>query len=716
MTKRTVICFLAILLILPVALYAGDKKATGRNFKADVSAGYHGYSTDDYKGRAAEYETTDSSPDFKLHVKGDTKSFNLDVNGRYKDSDDNAVGANIDFSRIFRIDVNYDQFIHRLDHDEFYAPYIRKSTTLGNPQYKTPVAVNNDSSDPQPDSFVFKNYPAYDSVATFETHGPKAFRYTDLDVGKDYIYNIERFGSSFKLQIPSFPNLIFHGGYDYKNKSGYRQVQTMSHCASCHVVAQSQRVDQTTQTWKIGGTLKTGPLTLDFTHKSKRFTTDDSSVYNFYEMTHHPPAWDPQYGGTAYPPPGGEEGTFGNRLNYQYENLPFARVPETDKNTEIFKARLDLTKGTHLTGMYVYSKATDTDRTEALNKDLDQKYQSVMGRITSHPIKNLTMTAGVKYYAIDADDITVQDGGGAPNPANSLLPTPGSFWGYDDYINGDPTMNFSYNRKSVADRDVTEFDTSANYNFNSYVTTRIEYRFKDINRDNGLQYWENRAALTDAYNNIALNNADDMTQPVPADYHLDEYGYGDPQIHTVDGTVYFYPRSNLNGRFSVLFEYDNDPFEYPHAKGEKSKVLQSALTPNYCFNPVTGQYPNVATPSCTPPGCVCVHGAPSTGIGNSTNYADFFVPLNRIEEGTNQPTHTYKTELSLNWSPTATTSISPLISYTYQDNDDTPWESQKLNLGVNAWWAPTNKLNFVLAYNFYHEKTTTDYWFTYFNG
>ncbi len=715
MTKRTGIYFLAILLILPVVVYAGDKRTVGRNFKAEVSAGYHGYSTNDYKGRVAEYETTDSSPDFKLHAKGNTKSFNFDINGRYKDSDDNAAGAHIDFSRIFRIDVNYDQFIHRLDHDEFYAPYIKKSRTLGNPQFMIPVGVNNDPSDPQPDSFVFKKYPAYDSVAAWETHGPKAFRYTDLDVGKDYIYNIERFGGNFKVQIPSFPNLIFHGGYGYKNKTGYRQVMTMSHCASCHVVAQSQRVDQTTQTWSIGGTLKTGPLTLDFTHKSKYFRTDDSHVYNFYELSHHPPAYDPQYGGNAFPPPGGEEGTFGNRLNYQYERLPFARVPETDKNTEIVKARLDLCKETHVTGMYVYSKATDTDRTEALNKDLDQTYQSAMGRITSHPLKHLTVTAGVKYYTIDADDIYVRDGGGAPNPANSLLPNPGSHWGYDGYINADPTMNFSYNRKSEADRDVTEFDTSANYNFNSYITTRLEYRFKDINRDNGLQYWENKAALTDTYNTIALNNSDNLLQPVPADYHLDEYGYGDSKIHTIDGTVYFYPKSNLNGRFSVSFEYDDNPFEYPHAKGEKTKALQSALSPNFCFDK-SCQYPNTCNPIPHAPGTVCVHGASSLDIGNSSNYADFFVPQNRIEEGTNQPTHTYKTELSLNWSPTATTSISPLISYTYQDNDDTPWKSRKLNAGISAWWAPTNKLNFVLAYNFYYEKTTTDYWFTYFNG
>lgn len=714
--KRSLIFLFAAVVFLPALLYAGGEKTPEKKFIAGISAGYHGYSTNDYKGRVAEYETTDSSPDFKLFVKGGTQNFDLDITGRYKDSNDNAAGGAFDFSRILRIEVKYNQFIHRLDHDEFYAPYVKKSQTLGNPQFMIPVGINNDPSDPQPDSFVFKKYPAYDSIAAWETHGPKAFRYTDLNVGKDYIYNIERFGSNFKIQVPSFPNLIVHGGYNYKNKTGYRQVMTMSHCASCHVVSQSQRVDQTTQVWKAGGTLKAGILTLDFTHKSKRFRRDDAGVLNFYEMTHHPPAWDPQYGGNAFPPPGGEEGTFGNRLNYQYTTLPFARVPETDKDTETFKARVDLSKETHITGLYVYSKASDKDRTEALYKDLDQTTQSAMGRITSRPIKKLTLTAGLKYYTVDADDIYVRDAGGALNPSNSLLPNPGSFWGYDGYINANPSQNFGYNRKSAADRDVTEFDTSANYNFNNYVTARIEYRFKDINRKNGLQYWENEAALSGSYRDITLDNSDDLIHPVPADYHLNEYGYGDPTIHTIDGTIYFYPKSNLSGRFGVSFEYDNDPFEYPHAKGERPMTLQSALSPNFCFDPVAGKYPNTTSPTCHPPGCVCVHGASSLDIGNSSNYADFFVPLNRIQEGTNQPSHTYKTELSLNWSPSATTSISPVLSYSYQDNDDTPWKSQKFNAGISAWWAPHPKLNFVLSYNFYHEKTTTDYWFTYFNG
>ena len=717
MIRRITICLLAALLVLPVLSYGEEANQAPAKFKAEFSAGYHGYATDDSKRRVAEYESVDSSPNFGLRVEGSNENLYLDLTGNYKDNDDLYTGADLDLSRIFRVNLSYDRFIHRLDHDEFYKPYIKKSQTLSDPQFKIPVGINNDPSDPQPDSYKFVDYPGYDDVVAWETHGPKAFRYTDLDFGKDYMYRIKRFGSDFKLQLPFFPNIIVHGGYHYTNKKGNRQVMTMSHCASCHIVSQAQMVNQTTQIYKGGVTFIHGPLTLDFTHKTKVFRRSDETMHNFYELSHHPPAYDPQYGGTAAPPPGGEEGTFGNRLNYQYESLPFARVPETDKNTETVKARLAIFKDAYLTGMYVYSKTTDKDRTEALDHDIDQTYQSAMGRITFHPVKHMTVTAGVKYYTIDADDIKVKDAGGAPNPPDSLLPNAGSHWGYDGYINAAPDTNFGYNRKSAAERDVTEFDISANYNFNTYVTTRLEYRLKLVDRENKLQYWENRAAFTDEYNKIALDNTDDLINPVPADYHLDKYDYGDPTIHTIDGTIYFYPMANLNGRFSFTYEHNDDPFEYPHAKGEKDKVLQSALSPNFCF-PADGscQYPNTCNPTCSPPGCVCTHGASSLDIGDSSNYADFFIPMNRIQEGTNQPSDTYKAELSFNWSPIPTASIAPMISYTHQDNDDTPWESQQFNAGISTWWSPVEKLTLSLAYNFYHEKTTTDYWFTFFNG
>jgi hypothetical protein len=90
--------------------------------------------------------------------------------------------------------------------------------------------------------------------------------------------------------------------------------------------------------------------------------------------------------------------------------------------------------------------------------------------------------------------------------------------------------------------------------------------------------------------------------------------------------------------------------------------------------------------------------------------------MNRVKEGTNQPSDTYDLKASFNWSPFSNLSISPTFNYTYQDNDDTPWKSEVYNIGASLWWAPLQKLSVTLAYNFYHEKTTTDYWFSFFNG
>lgn len=706
---------LSILLLLGLILLPFSAGAEEQSIHSEVSIGYHAVGTDDSMTRVAEYETTDSSINFKARIFGNVKKNYFDISGSYWDDDDNQAKADVDLSRIFRVRLDYSEFIHRLDRDELFRHYIRKSTTLGNPQFKIPIPVNSDPSDPQPDCYKIIDYPAYNDVAAWETHGPKAFRYTDLDVGKDYMIRRDLTRIHSELQLPFFPYVTVHGDFRYETRKGHRQVMTLSHCASCHVTAQSKRIDQTTQLWAVGGTLKYGILTVDYTHKMKQFYRDHDAVYNFYELTHHPPAWDPQYGGTAFPPPGKPEGTFGKRVNYQYTWLRFARVPETEKRTDIVKVRLDLPYSTILTGMYVYSKTKDIDRTEELRSDLDLRYESWMGRLSTSPIRHLSFTAGVKYYDIDSDDAYVKDLGPAPNPPDSILPNPGSHWHSEDYINADPNMDFSYERKSIADRSVTEFDAALNYHLNTYLSFRLGYRVKNIDRDHKLQYWENKAALTDAYKQIALTNGDELTNPVPADYQLDEYDYGDPLIQTVEAAVYFYPLANLNGWVSFTYEHNDDPFEYPHAKGEKPMALQTALSPMFCFDP-SCQCPNNCDPNCTPPGCVCVKGASSRQLGDASNYADFFVPQNRIQEGTNQPTNTYDFKASLNWSPMTNLSFSPTFSYTYQDNDDTPWESRAYNVGANLWWAPMQKLNVTLAYNFYHEKTTTDYWFTFFNG
>ncbi len=716
---KAIFCFaLAILLIsvyinLSVAAEAGSSSGSP-SIHTDVSIGYHAVGTDDSMRRVAEYQTTDSNININARIYGNFDKNYFDLNGYYWDDDDNGLKGYVDFSRILRIRGDYSEFIHRLDKDELYRHFIKKSTTLGNPQFRIPIPVNRVDG-PPPDCYKWIDYPAYDDVVGWETHGPKAFRYTDLDVNKDYMIRRDLTRIHSELQLPFFPYLIVHGDFRYETRKGHRQVMTLSHCATCHVTAQSKRIDQTTQTWALGGTLKWGILTLDYTHKEKRFYRDHDAVYNFYELTHHPPAWDPQYGGTAYPPPGGEENTFGNRVNYQYEWLRFARVPETKKHSDIVKLRLDLPYYTSITGMYVYSKTTDTDRTEELDSDLDVDYNSVMVRLSSSPIKHLSFTAGFKYYDIDSDDAHVKDLGPAPNPPDSILPNPGSHWGYDGYINADPNIDFSYERKSIADREVKEFDVALNYHFNTYFSLRLSYRLKDVDRDHKLQYWENRAALTDEYRNIALTNGDELTDPVPADYHLDEYDYGDPLIHTFDVALYFYPLANLNGWISFTYEHNDDPFEYPHAKGEKRMALQSALSPNFCFDP-SCECPTTCSPTCTPPGCVCVHGASATQIGNASNYADFFVPQNRIQEGTNQPSDKYEIKASINWSPTFNMSISPTFNYIHEDNDDTPYKSRQYNAGVSLWWAPLKKLNVTLAYNYYYEKTTTDFWFSFFNG
>ena len=558
-------------------------------------------------------------------------------------------------------------------------------------------------------------YPYYDDVVAFEEHGPKAFRYTDHNVGKDYYIHRELTKTNINFALPFFPQISLIGKYRNEKRWGYRQAMGMSaHCATCHVQSMSKYIDQEDTAYTVGFAYNHQNINFVYTHTWEHFSRSDSHLKYFYELTHRPPVDDPYYDGYGFP----KNQDFGNRVRYEGEMKEFARTPKTSKNIDEAKLRIRLYKNTDFYSSFTSIRASDTDRTEVLNKDLDSDYTGILGRISSTPFRNLNLTLGYKHYSIDTDDIYVPDSYGYTGRPTG--------WGTEYYK--DANVNFGYNRKSEADRDVDEIDFGLAYFLNSMWSFKGKISYKQIDRDNPLQVFENPT-----FNALTGN---------PGKVQLDEYDYGDTDITEVKFSTYFNPFSRLHGMFSFKYTNIDDPFQNPHAKGEKTKLLYSVLTPIIPgpmvninggvplligFNPkghaaadklMTMKVKKVTLNGKT----MLIETADGTipvqilGMADGSTYVEFFRPFNRIENGTALPDDAYNIKFNFDWNVTDKFTISPNLVYTDEDSDNTPWERKTWNAGINLSFVLNEKFNAFLSYNYINQKTTTDVYYSFFNG
>ena len=766
---------IGILLILISSLMFANfifAKDDGPKVNGKIGVGFSGYGSNDYKGKVAEYQTSDSNVNFKLKLNGEDGNSDFSFNGNFISSDESNFLGSINVERYFKIDGSYKKFLHRLDHDELYSHYINKITNLKDYPYTLQKDINGDgkpetlqgfpvvavaplSAPTKPGSpmtwydvikkqYTAKNwnkgwifddanktitinglktnfavlhnlYPFYDDIAAFEEHGPKAWRYTDHNVGQDYYIKRELTKTNINFALPFFPQVSLIGKYRNEKRWGYRQAMGMSaHCASCHVQSMTKNIDQEDTAYTIGLEYNHPNVNFSYTHTWEHFSRSDSHLKYFYELTHRPPVDGPYLDGYGFP----KNQDFADRVRYQGEMKEFARTPKTEKNIDEAKLRVTLFKNTDFYTSFTSIRATDTDRTVVLNKDLDSDYTGFLGRISSNISRNLNLTLGYKHYSIDSDDIYVPDTNGyATRPSG---------WGTEAYK--DSNVDFGYNRKSEADRDVDEIDFGLSYFLNSMWSFKGKISYKQIDRDNPLQVFENPTF--------------DATTGNLGKVQLDEYDYGDTDITEVNFSTYFYPFTKLHGMFSFKYTNIDDPFQNPHGKGEKNKLLYSVLTPLIpgAEVNVTGGVPYLI--GFTPKGHaaadkqmnlkvqkVTINGKTmllvtadgpisvlTQGMADGSTYLEYFRPFNRIEDGTALPDDAYTIKFNFDWNVTDKFNISPNVIYTDEDSDNTAWERKTWNAGINLSLMVNEKFNAFLSYNYINQKTTTDVYYSFFNG
>ncbi len=779
MKNKSLIFAICLLFICSCFAFAEDAPVKGK-----IGTGFTGYGSNDYKGKIAEYRSDDSNVNLKGELSGEDGKSDFDFSADYIGTDDMKASGKINVNRYFKINGSYSKFIHRLDHDELFSHYIKKPTNLkdypftiqkdidgdgvketlqgfpvvapaplsaptkpGSPMTwydviksqatakgltgltfddtnKTITMKSTDGQNVTTDTAILSNlYPFYGDIAAFEEHGPKGWQYTDHNVGKDYNIKRELTKTDLKLALPFFPAVSIHAKYRNERRDGYRQAMGMSaHCGTCHIQSFSKKINEENTAYSLGAAVNTSNVNFTYTHTWQHFSRNDSNLSYFYSLTHRPPVDDPDTDGYGFP----KNKDLGNRVRFQNQEMPFARTPKTSKNIDEAKLRVNLAKSTDFYSSFTSIRTTDTDRTEVLNKDLDSDYTGILGRLSTNALRNLNLTLSYKHYTINSDDIYVPDSVGT-----TTTPTG---WGTEAFK--DSAVDFGYNRKSEIDRDVDELNLGINYFLSSLISVKGEISYKQIDRDNPLQVFENPTF--------------DATSGNAGTVVLDEYDYGDTEKTDVNLSFYLYPSIKLHGMFAFKYTNIDDPFNNPRGKGEKDKLLDSVLTPIIVGPKVdvtkgvpdvpgalvygkgaadnTGTYnvvkltaPLTIGTKTFPAGMLIETGDGTVpvnveGMATGSTYLEYFRPFNRMEDGVATPTDAYTLKMNFDWNLSPKFSVSPTISYSDEDNNNTDWERKTWNAGLNIAFIPSEKFNMFLAYNYLNQKTKTDVYYSFFNG
>jgi opacity protein-like surface antigen len=206
-----------------------------------------------------------------------------------------------------------------------------------------------------------------------------------VDNNPDDVYSTTRTEIINKtdLVIPSFPNLKIKSQVRYVHENGLQQARTSDHCTVCHIDAQTQGIDQKTRDFIIGAEYKTKGVAVSYSHLGRSFENKASPVYHEYTNP---------YGSLVF------SGT-----------QEFALIPDSEKNADTLKAKVDAVKNASLFGSYTIAKIKNKNNNgDADIKNFLSRFRALLG-------KNFNLTlryASNKYenslnpdYAFDSDTL-----------------------------------------------------------------------------------------------------------------------------------------------------------------------------------------------------------------------------------------------------------------------------------------------------------------------
>lgn len=523
----------AYALLVPLDAISAD----GKPLAATVETGAAAISVEDDIKKVNEYSSLRTksgvNPYGKVDVNINQGGVVFDGNFRYMDSRDQDHGASLDVRRVFRTEFSYSVLNHWLNHDRMLyldaavPPPTSYTGSAANPLPLTPNNVPAFWYNPKPGTTT----PAYGGTSPTAPTG-----YTAQQIGRasvfgedltpDAVFAIKRteWTSKSDLTIRQLPNLIFHFKYRNEDRKGMEQSIGMSKCTSCHVTGQSKSVNENTRDITVGVTGRFGLLTIDYSFMNRQFREDAAPPTRYYDPALSPGTAFPANYYTAPQP-------FDNRLLYDYRNglLRFDETPDSNKDSHIAKAKVDLPGNTTVMASYVNSTVDSNKSGEpgtfsfngANETRLTTNYDAYGGRLTSVFGKKLTVTVQGRAEKIKDDDVALSF------DTLPLVALPATGYGTAPNQFTPTAASLNPTRYSSLSRDTVTTGIDAVYRVAARTTVRLGYEYQLIDRN------------------------------------LDELGK--TTSHTVKASVNARPAKTLSARASVSYKNIDNPYHNPNA-------------------------------------------------------------------------------------------------------------------------------------------------------
>lgn len=650
------------------ALLASASTATAEGegfFSGSVEAGVAGVGISDDAKRVNEYSVV--RPDKgaggygKIDLKGTEDGVAVDFQADYLGTDDQQYDLSLDYKRLLRLHASYSTFLHWLDHDkiDYLDAGVRHTNTY--------VGANPLSPDNIPGGFSAYNpltgqvtggSPSPANTDIVQQFGRATVYGEDFVPGKDFSIVRNELKTGADIVLPQLPNITLHLGARIEERKGDEQSIGMGKCTACHITGQSRKVDEKTNDFTAGATGRFGMLTVGYTFLDREFREQAADPMRTWDPTMNPAA---PYNTTNI--------NFDNRILYGYEDgsLPYDVTPDSDKQSHVLKARLDLPGQTVVSGSYVHANVESDKASEpgifTLDKGtLKTTYDGYGLRATTKFGKRMTVNLRAKVEEIENDDVTISffpinpnTSHGLEDPFNPLAP-------FDPAFNpGNPVTE----RHSTLNRDVLTLGADTLYRLSSYTTLRLGYEFQAIERED--------------------------------DHHEDT------KVHTIKAAIKTRPAKGVNARANYTFTHYDRPFEYENAA--------LYMDPNTGLH-YTDKDGNVATTygdSTTWAPGYWLHYGPTYGV-------EFY--NERVADMTNQPENVHDGKVSVTWSPQANLAATVNLRAKFAENelDYSTWEQQTFSPGLSVWYAPTEKLNLTFAYNYHAQSTESDFCQGWYDG
>ena len=618
MKQRYFLVAVLSILILAATSTLAMAEEDSAHLSGNWEVGVTGVDLEDNPARVNEYGTNRTDKDgvnlaTEVNLEYINKGFMMELESDINGADDQQHALELDFNRIFKFDFETSKFNHWKDQDTLEH--------LG-------ATMSGDIDGDQPRIFTNQTWAKGDK---------EQFAW---EQSQDYFVTRKESEAGAELQLPALPNITFHAGVRIEEREGMEQSIALSKCSACHVEANPKEIDELTEEFTLGATGKFGLLTVEYEYLSRDFEERaDLPTYTYWDSGKI------RFGSTDR-----------DQVLYMNEELEYNKTPDSEKDSHLLSARLDLPNNTVISGSYVNADIESAKEGEEGTYEFVGS-DTLTSAFESFALKGATRIGGLRLsmygssYEIDGPDYTLY----FPDRVDNVD------WDHDGVMEADNnTYDNPADYESAESRDVTEFGIDAVYRVTRGTTLRLGYEYEDVERE-----------------------------------HEE---LGETETSTYKLSLHSRLAKGLNARFSYTYQDIDDPFGADHATGI-AQGHEDAIVDGTLSYLLTNDYKLSA------PDFVNVDDDPlAEGNTVAAYYWNTVYPARGLA-ATDQPDEVQELKASTTWSPAANMSVTAYIRARFEENSDVKYEENTYVPGLTFWYAPNDKMNLVMAYNFNKQET-----------